>query len=82
MAKTRVELDLRGLNGLMSSAALQNVVDGIGADMAAEAGPGFEYVARPHRWVARGFVQVTSGDGARRQARDAVLERIAARRTR
>lgn len=79
MAKVRVKLDLRGLNRLMSSKGVQDRVDEIGRSMADDAGAGFEYSAGPHRWTARGFVQ-TNGEGARRQAKDAVLERVVTRR--
>lgn len=72
----RVKLNLRGLNELMRSSAVQARVDRLGRQMAERAGEGFEYVARPHPWTARGYVQVADGDGARRQARDAVLERV------
>ena len=76
MAKVSVKLNLPGINRLMRSEAVQAQLDRLGQDMAADAGEGFEYVAKPHRYTARGYVQVASGDGARRQARDAVLERV------
>lgn len=75
MARTSVKLNLPGINQLMRSEAVQKKVDQIGQDIADDAGEGFEYVPKPHRYVARGYVQVASGEGARRQARDAVLER-------
>lgn len=81
MANVRTTLKLTGLNKLMRSAPVQRRVDALGRDMAAEAGPGFEYEGRkPHKWTARGFVQTSSRAGARRQAKEAVLERLAARR--
>lgn len=69
-----VKLNLAGLNVVMTSPAVQAEVDRIGARMAAAAGEGFEYVARPHRYTARGYVQATSDRARRRQMRDAVLE--------
>lgn len=76
MAKVTVRLNLPGINRLMREQKVQAQLDEIGQDMASDAGEGFEYVAKPHRYTARGYVQVSSGDGARRQARDAVLERV------
>lgn len=76
MADVRVRLKLKGLNQLMTSAPVQAEVDRAGRKIAAAAGDGFVYTYRkPHKWTARGFVQVNSEDGARRQAEDAVLER-------
>lgn len=75
MANVRVRLRLRGLNELMRSSPVQAEVDRRGREMAGRAGANFEYVASPHRWVARGFVQPANGDGAREQAKGAVLER-------
>jgi hypothetical protein len=72
----KVRLNIRGINALMSSARVQAELDDVGESMASEAGAGFEYVPSPHRWTARGFVQVDSADGARRQADEAVLERV------
>lgn len=76
MADVRVVLKMRGLNELMRSAPVQSMLDQRGRRMAAEAGDGFAYVSRPHRWTARGFVQTNSAEGARRQANEAVLERV------
>ncbi|MCC4906970.1 hypothetical protein [Microbacterium sp. cx-59] len=70
-----VKLNLGTINQLMTSAQAQAIVDSVGRQMAANAGDGFEYVARPHRWMARGYVQTISARARRRQARDAVLER-------
>ncbi|KTR77998.1 hypothetical protein [Microbacterium oxydans] len=77
MANVQVKLNLRALNQLMTSEPVQREVDARGQRMAAAAGEGFEYSrsSRRHPWVARGYVQVNSAEGARRQAEDAVLER-------
>lgn len=80
MAQVTVKLVLRGVNETMRQHRVQAHVDRVGRAMAADAGEGFEYVARPHRWTARGYVQIASGVGARRQAREAVLERVMSRR--
>lgn len=69
-----VKLNLAGLNTLMTSAPAQAIVDRIGRQMAANAGDGFEYVARPHPYTARGYVQTTDARARRRQMREAVLE--------
>jgi len=69
-----VKLNLSGINAIMTSAPVQAVVDRIGRQMAANAGEGFEYVARPHPYTARGYVQTTDGRARRRQMREAVLE--------
>lgn len=69
-----VKLTLAGVNAIMTSRAAQAIVDSIGRDMAAAAGDGFGYVARPHRYTARGYVQPTNARARRRQMRDAVLE--------
>lgn len=76
MSQVRVRLKLKGLNELMTSAPVQAEVDRAGRKIAAAAGDGFAYSQpKPHKWTARGYVQVNSDDGARRQAEDAVLER-------
>lgn len=69
-----LRLNLRGLNTLMR--AQQSAVDREGQRMAANAGPDFEYVARPHKWTARGYVQPANARGMREQKRNAVLERV------
>lgn len=70
-----VQLDLNGLNKIMRSPEAQAIVDSVGRRMAAAAGEDFEYVASPHRWVARGYVQPKNARGMREQARNAALER-------
>ena len=60
----------------------QAEVDRIGEAMAADAGAGFEYRSSRHKWTGRGFVGVADAAGARRQAREAVLERVVSRRRR
>jgi len=69
------QLVLRGLNTIMRSAEMQTIVDSTGRRMAAAAGDDFEYVASPHRWTARGYVQPKNARGMREQARNAALER-------
>lgn len=71
-----VELNLRGLNRLMASNSVQAEVDRVGQSMAANAGRGFEYRSRRHKWTARGFVGTADAEGAKRQSDEAVLERV------
>lgn len=71
----QVRLNLPNLNAVMRSAEAQAIVDSAGRRMAAAAGDDFEYVASPHRWVARGYVQPKNARGMREQARNAALER-------
>ena len=71
----QVKINLPGLNAIMRSAEAQAIVDSAGRRMAAAAGDDFEYVASPHRWVARGYVQPKNARGMREQARNAALER-------
>jgi len=70
MAKPKVTLNLKGINALMSSDAVQSIVDERGRRIAAAAGPDFEYVPRRHRWTARGYVQPANLEGAKQEARD------------
>lgn len=72
---TVVRLNLRGLNELMTSAAVQADLDARGRRMAAAAGEEFEYVSRPHHRTARGYVQPRSAKGARQEAREKRLLR-------
>jgi len=72
---TGVRLNLAALNKLMRSKPVQDKVDEKGRAIAAAAGPDFEYVSRPHRWVARGYVQPVNARGMRAEARDKVLTR-------
>lgn len=80
MAVVRVRLNLRGINRLMRSEPVQDRLDEIGDAMADDAGDGFEYAPSTHKWTARGYVQVATGTGARRQAEEAVLDRVAGTR--
>lgn len=70
-----VKLNIRGVNQLMRSTSVQAIVNAEGKRLAAAAGADFEYVPRPHRWMARGYVQPKNARGMREQARNAALER-------
>lgn len=76
MAKATVKLNIRGINALMKSSPVQAEVDAQGKRRAALAGDNFEYVPRPHRWTARGYIQPANYEGRKEQADNAVLERV------
>jgi len=69
-----VKLNLSGINAVMTSPAAQALVDRLGKQVASDAGDGFEYVPRPHRYTARGYVQTGDARARRRQAKEAALE--------
>lgn len=77
MAVSPVKMNLPGLNRIMTSDPVQELIDARGQRMAEAAGEGFEYNrgSSRHPWVARGYVQANSHEGAVRQAEEAVLER-------
>ena len=75
MAKATVKLNISGINALMKSSPVQAEVDAQGERRAALAGDNFEYVPRPHRWTARGYIQPANYEGRKEQADNAVLER-------
>ena len=70
MATTKVKLNLRGINQLMSSAPVQAEVSARAKRMAAAAGGNFEAVDAPHRWTARAYVRPANPQGMREEARD------------
>ncbi len=77
MAKdVEVRLLLRGLNDLMTGPEVTGVVARTAQDMAAEAGPDFEADIAGHKWTARAFIRAKNAQGAARQAKDRVLERV------
>ena len=73
MAKVKVQLNLRGINQLMSSRPVQRVVGERADEIAAKAGPNFEVVDDPHKWTARSFIQAANPEGMREEARAKVL---------
>lgn len=50
--KVRFELNLKGLNELMKSEEMQQVLDEKGAQVAAAAGEGYEHRTYPINWIA------------------------------
>jgi len=75
MADVRVKLNIRGIRKLLKSDAVQSDVAARAARAARAAGEGFEAVVKPHKYTSRAFVQTADAEGARRQAKEAVLER-------
>lgn len=70
MANVRVTLKLNGLNELMRSKPVQDMLNERANRIARAAGGNFEAVARPHKWTARAYVQPTGIEGMREEARD------------
>ncbi|MTE24830.1 hypothetical protein [Microbacterium sp. ZXX196] len=69
----RVKINLKGLNELMTSKPVQDLVEERARKIQEAAGPNFEVVSRPHRWVARAFVQPANSTGAAEEAREKKL---------
>lgn len=64
MAKVNLKINLRGVNKLMSSPAVQKDISARAYRIAEAAGPKFEAVeaAKFHPWVARAYVQKKQGE--------------------
>lgn len=75
MAKPKVKMNLPAVNMLMRSRPIQSALNARAERIAAAAGPGFEAVARPHKYTARAYVRTADEEGRKRQAESAVLER-------
>ena len=72
----QVKLKLGGIKKVLRSHPVQSEVARLAKRMSDAAGEGFEYVVKPHRYTARAFVQTKDAAGARRQAKEHVLERV------
>ena len=73
MARVQVKIDLAGINALMKSVEVQAAIDEAGPAIAGRLSSDYEYVptgTRPHRWVARGYVQTATVEGARDNAKN------------
>lgn len=70
-----VQLNLAGINAVMRSEPVQQIVDREGERLARAAGENFRYRPSPHRWVARGYVEPKNGRGQRQEAREKRLAR-------
>ena len=75
MAKPNVKLNLKGVNEIMKSAEVEADLMRRGRKIAAAAGPGFEAVSEPHKWIARVYVQAETHAARRAEAKDRVLSR-------
>lgn len=68
---SKPQLNIRGISKILRS--YQGRVDGIGEAMAKD-GPGnYRYVARPHRFTARGYVETADAETAASDAQTAEL---------
>lgn len=76
MADVKVNLKLRGVNQVMTSAPVTAAVVREARRMAEQAGDNFEYNVSPHRYTARAYVRPKNTEGRREQADNAVLERV------
>lgn len=71
----RVRLHLPGLNALMRSAPVQGLVTQSANRIQAAAGEEFEVVEKPHKWTARTYVQNSTYQGLRDEAKNGVLSK-------
>lgn len=80
MADPKVKLNQKGVRAILKGPG-QKEVARVAHAAAAEAGEGFESVVKPHKYTGRAFVQTKHGtDGAARQAREKVLQRVVGKR--
>lgn len=74
--KTRLVLNLKGINAIMTSAGVQAELDRRAERIAAAAGDGFEVShAKPHPWVARVYVRAATPEAMREEATNKSLTR-------
>ncbi len=71
-----VRLNIRGINKIMTSPEVTAIVARRARMMAEQAGPDFEANIVPHKYTARAYVRAANAQGAKRQADEAVLERV------
>lgn len=74
MAKTRVKLNLRGINEVLTSAPVVSDLARRAQKIADAAGEGFEKSVNPTKRTARAYVRTADDTGRRRQAQSPVLE--------
>lgn len=75
MADTKVKLNLRGLNALMTSREVTAEVVKRAQAIQRAAGPNFEVNVVPHKFTARAFIRPANVEGAKEEARDKRLTR-------
>lgn len=76
MADVKVKLNIKGIREVLKGRAATETVAAVAGRGARQAGDGFGYVVKPGRYTARAFIQTESLEGAKRQADEAVLERV------
>lgn len=75
-----VKIKLKGINEVMKSQGVQDLLNQRARAMAADAGDGFEAVAdNSHRWVARAWVRAETLEAMRAEATDKVLTKALGR---
>lgn len=75
MPNVRVRLNIRGINGVLTSSGVVSDLARRAQKIADAAGPGFEKSVNPTARTARAYVRTANSEGRRRQAESAVLER-------
>lgn len=75
MAKAKVRLKIRGVNQVMASRGAVNDIAARAQRIARAAGPNFEAVVKPHKWVARAYVRPKNAEGRAEEAREKKLTR-------
>lgn len=75
MANVRVQLNLRGLNALMTGREATAAVVRAANKIQRAAGDDFEVNVVPHRWTARAYVRAKNARGMREEARNKALTR-------
>lgn len=76
----KVKLKLPGINKVMKSAPVKELVELTAYHMFEAAGDGFNALIVPHKWTPRAYIQTDDEVGRRRQAEEHVLERVVTRR--
>lgn len=74
MAKPKVTLKIGGIRKVLREA--QPEVDRVASRKAAIGGDSLRVVSSPHRYTARAYIETKGLEGAKRQAREHILEQI------
>jgi len=75
MANPRVKLNLKNINKIMRSEAVEAELRKHAEKIQDAAGEGFEVDSKAHRWVARVYVQTTDYKSRRAEAKNRTLSR-------
>lgn len=77
---TRVRLDIRGVNRVMKSPGVADLLTRRAQEIARDAGPGFEAEGdNSHPWIARAWVRAATPAARRAEARNKVLTKALGR---